>query len=465
MRFAALPVAMAVASAAYGVSFVPITPSVDHSKKATCGIKWKSSQKSQTAYFVIYRGMDDDFFSSDQIAEVSNSTESFTDWGADQYQHYWYWVVPFDSSDMSNIPSMSWTDLANYACMNHRFWGKSDVYLTVSSTSVAIDSMLPLYFKVNMGTAADPVYDHVKPDRVVFTRSTNVNGNNDSTVAYVLDNYKYDYTTGYNTYLRGSGAFGYLYANKPGVVYLRAYYKSATTVNPLRVEIKKPTFELRAPEGEIDILDNNYRNLYLKCNGKFTYPEVLNIKLGGSTYVCLNAAVESTLQGKDVTDPVLYDNSFGFLFAEDSDEDPSMFELKYRGERIKEFSVTSVWNGDPSLVLMDSSGNKVNSPSANTKYWFGIEYRSKKLPHKATKGAFTWSTYNVVSSSWLLLPDVWDVDFSYASSSTPISKTIYSETDSAPRGELGTVTFSETGRVNWRIGVLGREIQSNFMVK
>lgn len=460
-----------MAATTYGATLSPITPTVDHSKKATCGIKWTIKNSQPIKYFEVYRGTTDEFWDADIIAELNNTTDRLTDWGADQYQNYYYWVIPYDYNDESNVLDM---DLSRYVCQNHRYWGNSDVYLTSTVKTLAIGTDLPLYFKVNLGTSGDPLYDHVKPDNVRITRMTDLNGNDATDIAYICGNRGTNYAKNegvieYNTYLKANGSFGYIKPNKPGVLYIRAYYKNATTVNPLRIEIKKPTFNLYAPEGEIDIVDNNYRDLYLKCNGKFVCPDDLDVLMGESVAIIpyVDVSVTGELSGD------LYENSFGFLAMQQKSDEPTRFDISFNGIQVKELEITPVWDSSRqlSLVFMDSSFRETNKIVFNKEYNFGIKYGTKMIPHKVTKGGRIWLTYwglNEEGSdgeSYNVVPFEWDLRMWYTSDGTDIGYSYYSLSYVSSIGELGVFTCPDTGWVNYAIQLYDRVVNGSFQVK
>lgn len=445
---------------AYGASLSPITPTVDHSKKATCGIKWTFNKSQPIKYFEVYRGVTDDFWDADLIAEVNNTTTRLTDWGAEQYQSYFYWVIPYDYNDDSNVLDL---DLSRYYCENKRYWGSSDVYLTASVKTLAIGSTLPLYFKVNMGTSSDPVYDHVKPDRVVFTKMTDLNGRDAKDIARVFGNYDYQYGDSDDTYLKANGAFGYLVPYKPGVLYMRAYYKSATTVSPLRVEIKKPTFNLYAPEGEVDIADNNYRDLYLKCNGKFVCPDEVERTVGDSVSIWFASQFEST--DDNAFKDGLYDNSFGFLNMIYSDE-TSRYDIFYNDMLVKEYEITPVWNTTKKLSFfyMDTSGREVTSFTANRTYKFGIKYGNTPLPHKISKYGYSWLTiYESDSLSQYFY--CWDFAMWYESGSGSLTLTYDTLNSSGEYNQLGGFSGDTAGWVDVQGMFLDRTINDQIYIR
>ena len=437
-----------MASVTFGANLSPITPTVDHSKKATCGIKWSYNKNQAIKYFEIYRGTTEKFKEADLIAEVGNTTTRLTDWGAEQYQSYYYWVIPYDYNNESNVRNL---DLTRYYCENKRYWGSSDVYLTTSVKSIAIGSTLPLYFKVNMGTASDPVYDHVKPDRVVFTKMTDLNGKDTKGIAEVCGNSNSAYSND-STYLKSNGSFGYLVPYKPGVLYMRAYYKSATTVNPLRVEIKRPTFNLYAPEGEIDVVDNMYRDLYLKCNGKFVRPDVECMiedpDLGPSVMIHPVEEIAST-DDSDVKDG-LYDNSFGFMEIYRSD-DMCRWDITFNGILVKEYEVTPVWDVSRRFAIfyLNTEGNTVSDFYPNKTYYFGIRYGNTIVPHTVHKYGYYWSTY-----------DWGDWGFVADNCYGPLSALGSLQTSSY--GELGYfTTSSSTGWVQLSLYLVDRQLTDN----
>lgn len=440
----------------YGATLSPITPTVDHSKKATCGIKWTFNAKQAIKQFNIYRSTSSDFGEADLIAEVSNTTDRLTDWGADQYQNYYYWVIPFDYNDESNVLDM---ELTRYVCQNHRYWGSSDVYLTASVKTLAVDSMLPLYFKVNLGTSSDPLYDHVKPDNVRISRMTDLNGNNANDIATIFTNRDTEYSLHEgdiedNTYLRANGAFGYIKANKPGVVYLRAYYRSATTETPLRIEIKRPTFNLYAPEGEIDVIDNMYRDLYLKCNGKFVCPQQVEITMadpynGPSVLIRTVKDIASTSDDETTID--LYENSFGFIEIFRSD-DTCRYDIIYNDMLVKEYEVTPVWDSSRSLSFfyMDATGKTISQFYPNKEYYFGIKYGNTMLPHTINKYGAYWTTYD-------------QGDWGFREYSGPLSKLGY--VNYSEYGELGFFAADAAGWVKLSVWVIDRELtDSNIRI-
>lgn len=436
------------ATAAFGEQLSPITPSVDHSKKATCGIKWTFKTSQAIKCFRIYRGVTDDFWEADLIAEVNNTTTRLTDWGAEQYQRYYYWVIPYDYNDDSNV---LWMDLTRYYCENSRFWGSSDVYLTAAVKTVAICSTLPLYFKVNFGTASDPVYDHVKPDRVVFTRMTDLNGRDAKDIAVVYGNRDELYSSD-TTYLKANGAFGYLVPYKPGVIYMRAYYKSATTVSPLRVEIKRPTFNLYAPEGEIDIVDNMYRDLYLKCNGKFVRPDV-ECTMADPDYgpsVEVHPVTDVAATDDDGVEDGLYENSFGFLEMMRSD-DTCRWDIKFNDILVKEYEIMPVWDTSRSLAIfyLDANGHATSSFSPGKTYYFGIRYGSSYIPHTIHKYGYYWTTYDW--GDWRFNEDNC---YGPLTALGPINTSAY--------GELGYfTTSSQTGWIQLSLFLIGRQVSDN----
>ena len=470
VRSALLPSAIIAATSAFGATLSPITPTVDHSKKATCGIKWTIKSSQPIKYFEVYRGTTGDFDEADLIAEVGNTTDRLTDWGADQYQNYYYWVIPYDYNDESNVLDM---DLSRYLCQNHRYWGNSDVYLTSTVKTLAIGTALPLYFKVNLGTSGDPLYDHVKPDNVRITKMTDLSGNAATDIAYICGNRGTNYAINEgvietNTYLKANGSFGYIKPNKPGVLYIRAYYKSATTVNPLRIEIKKPTFNLYAPEGEIDIVDNNYRDLYLKCNGKFVCPE-LEILMGESVDIIPYADVPTTEELEDD----LYGNAFGFLAMQHKSDEPTRFDVTFNDMQVKELEITPVWDSSRplSLVFMDSSFQETSKIVFNKEYNFGIKYGTKMIPHKVTKAGKIWSTYwgwndeTSDGNSYTIVPWEWGLAMWYTADGTDIDFSYYTISYVASFGELGVFTCPNTGWVNYAFQLYDRVMNGSFQVK
>lgn len=394
-----------------GPNLKPITPTVDHSKKATCGIKWTFDAKQPIKYFRVFRSVTEDFWDADLIAEVGNTTTRLTDWGAEQYTDYNYWVIPYnydtDDDDIydSNVVNM---DLSRYLCANHRYWGNSDVYLTASVKSIAIGSTLPLYFKVNMGTSGDPLYDHVKPDNVRVTRMTDLSGKEANDIAAVFTNRDSEYALHEgdvegNTYLKANGSFGFIRPFKPGIVYFRAYYKSATTVSALRIEVLRPTFNLYAPEGDIDIFDNMYRDLYLKCNGKFVSPSEIECTLASDEgpSAQINLVTDFTTEYDNDGNVIsygadLYDNAFGFIEMWRSD-DISMYDIKFNDILVKEYQITPVWDYSREMrfFYLDTNGRSVSEFSPNKTYYFGVKYGDKTLPHTIHKYGYYWTTYDV----------------------------------------------------------------------
>lgn len=464
MRLVLTALALFAGTAALGASLSPIKPTVDHSKKATCGIKWTFNKSQAIKYFEIYRGVTEDFDDADLIAEVSNTTTRLTDWGADQYQNYYYWVIPFDYNDDSNVLAL---DLSRYYCENHRYWGSSDVYLTASVKTIAIGSTLPLYFKVNLGTSSDPVYDHVKPDRVVFTKMTDLNGREDRDIAAVYG-FKWDpsgqtYSADY-TYLKANGSFGYLEPYKPGVLYMRAYYRSATTVSPLRIEIKKPTFNLYAPEGEVDIVENNYRDLYLKCNGKFVCPDEVDRTVGDSVSIWFASAFETT--NDNGFEDGLYDNSFGFLNMICSDE-TSRYDIIFNDMLVKEYEITPVWNTAKrlSFFFLDSNGRTATSFSANKTYLYGISYGGKPFPHKIEKYGYSWLTiYEEDSYSRYFWS--WDLNYMYYESGVGNIIAYYDNLlSSGAYNQLGSFYGDAAGWVDIQATFLDRTLNDSIYIK
>ena len=172
-------------------------------------------------------------------------------------------------------------------------------------------------------------------------------------------------------------------AAKPGVVYLRAYYKSATTANPLRVEIRNPTFNLYAPEGSLDFIDGNFRDLYLKCNGRFVCPDVARVS-GRSVTIHLCSAFAAENDGQCGEDG-LYGNSFGFLELPGSTGE-TVFDISYKGFLVKEISISPTQTGSRSLSFFctDADGARVSSLTAGVEYGFGIEYGGVPIPLKTT---------------------------------------------------------------------------------
>lgn len=462
-QLALLLSAFAAASSACASALTPITPSVDHSKKATCGIKWTFDRKQAIRYFRIFRGTTGDFWSADCIAEVGNSTERFTDWGAAQYQNYFYWVIPYDyNANADALYDSSVLQNGNpsgFSCQNHRYWGSSDVYLTATVKSVAIGSTLPLYFKVNAGTSGDPLYDHVMPDRVVFTRMTDMDGNNVDDIARVFGNRQeilagglignsIEYAGPETTYLKGNGSFGYLVPYKPGILYLRAYYRSATTVSPLRIEIKKPTFNLYAPEGNVDIVDNNYRDLFLKCNGKFVCPDVERTA-GDSATIWPVSSVETTDESQ--LQDGLYENSFGFLSMTRSGE-TTEFDISYNGMFVKKYRVSPVWDPNRTLKLLywGADGTSVTPPfAAGETYYFGVAYGDRLLPHHVLK----CGTLFLTDSNWGI-DDATDGPAGFVAHGEPWSQ----------YGELGSFRSQNSGEATISLQVFDRQVSNNTII-
>lgn len=459
LRTILLSTSLTLVGVAYGADLVPISPSVEHSKKATCGIKWSFNKSQPIKYFGVYRGLTSDFWEADCIAEVGNTTERLTDWGADQYQTYYYWVIPFDYNDESSV--LDYFDLSRYCCKNQRYWGANDVYLTSSVKTLAVGQTLPLYFKVNVGTHNDPVYDHVKPDRVVFTRMTDLEDNAVTDIATVYGYRDYKYSSD-NTYLKANGSFGYLNAYKPGVLYLRAYFKSATTVTPLRIEIKKPTFNLYAPSGEVDILTSNYRDLYLKCNGKFVCPDVEHL-MGDSVSICPVSMFAST----DEVPDGLYDNSFGFLNMVHS-EGITMYDIKYNGMLVAEYQIAPTWDYSKELkfAFMNSSGTVVNSYKTGIEYSFGIKYGDYAMPLKISKYGYSWLTIWEPSGS--LSNFLWSWYFSMGYTGVNVGDLemfYYGPTYIGNSIELGSFICHSPGFVTIEAMVLDRTITNQIQIK
>jgi len=477
MRIAILPSAMILATAVFGAQFSPVKPVVDHRKKATCGIKWTINKSQSIACFAIYRNTYNDFDTALPIGEVDGTTSSLTDWGASQYQEYYYWVIPMDSKRKSNVEDgfrAYSIDATSYSCKNSRFWGKADVYLTSSVKSVNIGTWVPLYFKVNMGTSDSPMYDHVLPDRVVFTSIKNSNNNTDYSVAGVFGNFGYDYNLS-SSYLNAKGSFGFFVPNKPGIVYMRAYYKSATTVEPLRIEIKKPTFEYQGPYGEVDVVDNACRDLRLKCNGKFVCPTMTRT-LGDSCDVITYETLDVNYDLYDYD--YLCNNAFGLLAMEYTDS-PSEFELSYKGIAVKNITITPSWDSsrNVSAFIMNSSGSEVSKPNHGTKYTFGIKYGSTVIPQNVTKHIHQWITWGglsykeagISSSPAILIKDYWDFDYFndpsgydiWNSNSSPM---VLFDTPKSNLKALGEVTFSATGYHDYAILLFGRKFYGSIRV-
>jgi len=373
-----LAASMIAASAAYGLT--PIKPVVDHCKKATCGIKWTvvPSEVDQIGSLEIRRSRTSNFGESVVIAEVGVSTSRLTDWGASPYQDYWYWVIPCDTiGNHDGDAIIAAYDGDRYACKNHLYWATSDVYLAAGASILHIDNVLPLYFKVTEGTEAG-FMRHVLPDRIVVTRMTDLSGKAANDIADIVSNNHYSYTSGGDSYLKANGSFGYLMPFKPGIVYIRAYYKSATTATPLRIEIRKPTFDVYVPEGNIDIVDNNYRRLYMKRNGKFVCPDYDWLH-GSSVEIHL---IKSYAPSSDLVDG-LYENAFGFLNMSRSGE-MNQYDLYYNGLLAKSCKITPVWDSKrwPKLCYWKSDGTPATPPfKTKNIYYFGIKYGDKLFPH------------------------------------------------------------------------------------
>ena len=215
---AVLSLSVALSALAFGANLSPITPKVDHQKKATCGISWTIQSGGLIKGFEIRRGLTDVYEEADVIAIVDNKTAMLTDWGADRYTDYYYWVVAFDYNDENT----TWygtdggggiKDKSRYACKNHRYWSSGDVYLTASVKSISIGSTLPLYFKIDIGTPTEPFYDHMKPDMIEIREMLDNQGRPANDIAYIFSNRDEEYENkaeGVDTYLSASGAFGYL---------------------------------------------------------------------------------------------------------------------------------------------------------------------------------------------------------------------------------------------------------------
>jgi len=411
MRRLAVASGLMLATSAFGSTLTPIRPTASDGDFASfVRVAWNANSKEPIMGFMVYRGTTSDFDEADLIDDVGPTARSLLDYGAAPAVRYYYWVLPYDINGLGQGLSI----------YNDQGWRYATFNFSTSVDTMTVGSTLPMYFSVN------GVF--VRPTKIEITAGGIIT--KDQARAALFDWYN---PATDRTFIKANGSFGGIDAYHDGTIYIRATYHSVSQLR--KITIKKPTFKLYAPSGDIDIIETDNRDLYLKCNSNFVCPDVETLTGESAVLYRWVDAIEE-LYGEYLE---LLDNSFGWIHTLKSAES-TIFRLNHYGYRL-EYLVYPEWNMSKNLEFF-YPGNPNMWFYANQYIDFGVLYGS------------TWLTADQV-----------DLYMPYYPSSGEDVTTAYLYDEQLSNGAIATMYCQQPGFVTLHMSVKDRDVTGQIQVR